>query len=264
MKSQIIIYILLIFSINKLCCQDCYSDETIKYSNKNFSDLWLIDYNYNGTIGNENKRIEIHITKVEKINDTKYLIIGKSRTGKNINDFSGYMKINEIGILNQNTDCEGPDYPYSRISCEYSFNEDANQKYSGKFIGKLTTYTFDKYFHPEKYSSNSLDSGFYKNSEFIGVWKSYSKDYSKYCSWSNFTPHPSKKNDLFKYNENETYFFNLKYLNKGWKSYVINSQIRVLKDFYSKKPSVYSSDFIEFSKIDKKISDKIENFKWWK
>ncbi|MBE7646622.1 hypothetical protein F7644_11600 [Tenacibaculum finnmarkense genomovar ulcerans] len=252
-------------SLSNLDSQDCYSDETIKYSHKNFSDLWFIDYNYNGTIGNDNKRIEMHITKTEKINDTKYRVIGKSRTGNNINDFEGYIKINEIGILNgNNIACEGPDYPYCRISGKYSFNENANQKYSGKFEGEFTIYTQDEYFHPENYSDDWLDSGIYKNSNFLGVWKSYSKGYSKYCSWSNSTPHPSKNNDLFKPHENETYFFNPKYLNKGGKTYVIDSRIRVLKDFYSKNTGVYNDDFIEFSEIDKELSNKTETLKWWK
>jgi len=194
-----------------------------------------------------------------------YIVTGKSKVNKNICDFVGTIKIQEVYILDdKQIQCEGPDYSTGYLQGIYSFQEDSTQEQVGDFNGK-----FKLLFN----LSNSIPSPYmgwppsgYRTNEFIGIWKEYNGNSPKYCAWGLQIP-PAQKNDLFKHYDNEPYLFNPQFLAKGWKSYVLanlNSFITIPKDFDTKEPR-YSKDF-DRSYSNEEIQSAIETEKiqWWK
>lgn len=259
--KKIIQIITLIFLTVQVFGQDCYVENRELLQN-DFSNIW-INETYQGTIGENNQRIEIRFVSVSRISDTIYSVTGKSKVNSNICDFSGKLQIQKAMELDgKNLECEGPDYSSGFLSGKYELNENETQSHVGQFLGDFKT-MYDK-------TSNGfvVSSGWYGQdgvSVFIGEWKDYKNDTPKYCSWGIQIP-PTKRNDLFKHYDNEFYIFNSKYIDNGWKTYVLtnlSSFVAVPNDFETDKPR-YSEDFMTFTKHEIEESRNKEKETWWK
>lgn len=188
---------------------------------------------------------------------------GKSKVGSNICDFSGVIKVDTIKTVDHlNPICEGPDNPYGKIICSYEFQEDSTQKHVGRFSGKLISWFTDPNKGISKTNGWTTRNG---NSLFLGGWTEYGKSVGKYCSWASQIA-PSFNDDLFKHYDNEFYIFNPKYLDNGWKSYVLsnlNSFITVPKVFETNEPR-YSVDFYDYTNDEIEKNRTIERNEWWR
>lgn len=175
---RIIQIITLILLTVQVFGQDCYVENRELLQN-DFSNIW-ISKTYQGTIGDNNQRIEIRFVSVSKINDSTYSVIGKSKVNSNICDFSGKLLIqNSMGLDTKNLECDGPDYSSGFLSGKYELNENETQSHVGQFLGDFKT-MYDK-----TSSGFVVNSGWYGQegvSEFIGNWIDYKKDIPKYCS----------------------------------------------------------------------------------
>jgi hypothetical protein len=244
----------------RLYGQECFIDSTKENIKFNYGNIW-IDNTYQGTIGDNNQRIEIRFIKITKKTNDTYLVIGKSKVNSKICDFQGTIKIQKILIIDKSkNDCIGSSFLYNIISGSYHFKEDSTKKNVGDFIGRFET----------KYNKTSMGFEVFrdlytdeKTNDFIGEWKGYNESFAKYCSWGIQIP-PTKNNDLFIYRENEFYTFNLKFLDNGWKSYVIaNFNSFIILNFDTIKPR--NDKLInEFTEIEIEKNKKIENLEWWK
>jgi len=260
-----IFLIIAIFTSHALISQNCYQNVNPKDYPKDFSQLWL-EKTFQGTIGDQNQRIELRFTSVTQSNSEKqlFIVIGKSKVKDNICDFKGEFKILSLEILDlENSECESPDYPFGSISGEYRLFEDSSQNHVGEFKGTFNTMFAEKanqpVYHPGWFSDEGVN-------EFIGTWQGYDKAYGKYCSWGLQIP-PSKKGDLFKHYESEFYLFNPKYLDKGWKTYVIsNLKVFILLPVdFERQEARFKKDFITaFGKEEIEMSQNAEKIEWWK
>ena len=164
--KRIIQIVTLIFLTIQVFGQDCYIERKELLQN-DFSNIW-IGKTYQGTIGDNNQRIEIRFVSVSKINDTTYSVTGKSKVKSNICDFSGKLLIqNSMELDNKRMECEGPDYSSGFLSGKYELNENETQSHVGLFLGDFKS-MYD-------ITSNGfvVYSGWYGQegvSEFIGEW----------------------------------------------------------------------------------------------
>ena len=256
------IFIIALFAFSFVIkAQDCYT-EAGNTQDFDFSELWL-NNTFQGTIGTKNQRIEVRFLKIDlKENSThEYVVIGKSKVNKNICDFTGTIKIHEVYMLN--AQCEGPDLASGYIKGVYYFEEDSIQQHVGRFNGS-TKSKFDLISNEiTPYLGWSVSHGI---NEFIGNWKEYNTNTTKYCAWGLQIP-PTQKDDLFKHYDNEFYLFNPAFLDKGWRSYVLtnlNSFITVSYDYHSDEPKL-SEDFGKsYTKDEIKSAREIEKVEWWK
>ncbi len=255
---RIIIPIIALFFVTlQVYSQECYIVKNELLRN-DFSNLWT-GKTFQGTIGDNNQRIEIHFISASKQNDTTYFVTGKSKVRNNICDFTGQFRLSSIEAVKP--ECAEPYNSEGIINGKYYLNENRNQEHVGEFSGTLRT-MFDKLNggfvqFPGWYSDEGVNI-------FIGEWQEYAKKTPKYCSWGLQIP-PSKNGDLFKHYDNEFYIFNNKYIDKGWKSYVLanlGSFVTVPKDFETNKTR-NSSDFIVFTKEEIEESINKEAIKWW-
>ena len=232
MKIKVII-ILIFSSYNlfsqSLCRTDIMNGDKIIQANKleefinyDFSKLWLKTENsfVYGVIGEDNQRILIKILSVEKEskNPSQYLVRGKSSVKKNICDFHGKIKIQQIhestrssfGVDNEFKDrCK----TQGLLIAVYEFFEDKKQKHSGVFQGELKTkWYLDKRNQIQYDDINAHSDGFFNNA-FVGSWKMYNSNLVKKCNWGDYRV-PNIDCD-FDIGVGE---FNVskKYLSKGW------------------------------------------------
>lgn len=259
----LILLLNLLFLVTQSFAQDCYKEGSQENLKLNYCQVWL-DRTFQGTIEDDNQRIEIRFLEISQNPDisSQYMVEGKSRVHDNVCDFKGVMTIEKIMHLDEpNGDCES-DLSEGIIYGTYEFNENPNQNHVGIFKGQFKT-MFDR--KKNLFVINQSVFGQEDFNSFVGIWMAYNKSEKKYCAWGSKLA-PSKQENLFKHYDNEFYLFNVKYMSKGWKSYVLskfNSFIKVPKEFdLNMKRS--SSDFTEFSgkEIEKAISD--EKNEWWK
>jgi hypothetical protein len=258
------IFAIIVFTAFNGQSQDCYSPSTA-YSTSDFSNLWL-NKTFQGTIGKSNQRIEVRFLNIlQDVNSKlKYRVSGKSKVNNNICDFIATIELKQVYELNTNNlECEGPSFPSGYVVGSYSMNEDSTQNHVGTFNGTFKS----KFVKSDGYIKKF--KGWYKShgvNEFIGSWKEYGNSKSKYCAWGLKIP-PTKNDDLFKPYDNEFYLFNPKFLDKGWKNYVIanlNTFLTIPVDFETEEAR-FSKDFDKsFSNDDINKARETERIEWWK
>ena len=240
--------------------QDCYRLSSLENFAYDFDDVWNT-LEFEGTIGQDNKRIQVYFERVEKTDSPhKYLLKGKSKVGKNICDFEGYANISSLKLLDtDNIMCEGPDYSFGILEGTYKLAEDRSQKYVGVFEGRFRMMFSKESGQLIPFSGLHSDEDTH---EFVGSWTGYGKEQGKYCAWGIQIP-PSPREDLFIYNENSFYRFNKEYLKKGWETYVVANlgAYLTIQDGNGKwtmdPKKIYSQEFIDRCKA-------IEKEKWWR
>ena len=88
-------------------------------------------------IGDKGQRIQMKFTKVEKSDSVTYTITGRSRVNKNICDFKGYVKIENI--LECDLEEDDTDSYTGEIIGTYHFEEDKSQAHTGIFEGRFSS-----------------------------------------------------------------------------------------------------------------------------
>lgn len=242
--------------------QDCYKEGSQDNLKLNYCQLWL-DKTFQGTIDDDNQRIEIRFLEIFQNSDipSQYLVEGKSRVHNNVCDFSGVMTIDKIMLLDEvNGGCE-PGLSEGILYGTYEFKENPNQNHVGIFKGLFTT-MFDR--KMDSFVINQAVLGQEDFNSFMGTWKEYNKIEMKYCAWGCKIP-PSQKDNLFTHYDNEFYLFNSKYINNGWKTYVLSnliSFIKIPRSFDTNELRLVD-DFIEYSISEIEQANREEKKKWW-
>lgn len=262
MKTLLQTLFLLSLSLS-LFAQDCYTEATQENIKSDYCQLWH-GRTFQGTIGDDNQRIEIRFIEISKDSESyfKYHVKGKSRVKNNVCDFQGIMIVDQIMLLDEaRRGGNEPDLSEGIIYGAYVLNENPDQKHVGRFTGDFKT-MFDK--SPSGFNLNNAWFGQDGFNSFMGTWASYTKAESRYCSWGVQIP-PSKNDDLFKHYDNEFYLFNSRYMGSGWKTYVLsnlNIFIKVPKNFETNE-SRLADDFIEYSSEEIEQATKEEEKEWW-
>ena len=135
----------------------------------NIAEVWLNNSQpYVGTIGNSNEQIKvkINISEVNKKNDQEYFLAGYSAVDKNLTRFEGKLKITQYKDAKKRSSIYGT----------YELAEEPTGKHSGTFSGKFI-YNFFWNKKTEKIEKQYL--------QFIGDWKSYDGTLTYKTTWKN-------------------------------------------------------------------------------
>ena len=259
-----LLHLLFFLSISlSLFAQDCYIEATQENIKSDYCQLWF-GRTFQGTIGDDNQRIEVRFIEISKDSKShfKYHVKGKSRVMNNVCDFDGYMIVEQIMLLNETKrDCHEPDLSGGIIYGTYVLNENPNQNHVGRFTGDFKT-MFDK--SPHGFNLNNAWFGQDGFNAFMGTWESYDNDEPRFCAWGLQLP-LSMHDDLFKHYDKEFYLFNSKYMDRGWKTYVLTnlkSFIKVPKNFETNELR-FADDFIEYRIEEIEQANREEKKKWW-
>lgn len=207
-----------------------YVDYTLEKENQkaeflhfNFSTLLTPRFDFIGYISSEYKRFQIFYTSVSKNESDPevYKISGITLVDNNTCNFSGTIRIEQVrkykeihsGLdslsKNRHTNIEGV------LIGKFQFNEDSNQKYSGKFEGIVTLYWYVDKYGLLHYDDMEFGSDGYINDQYVGKWTEYGKEIGKICNWGEWRIPFSDDLDI---GEGE-FSPNPKYYDKGWKEY---------------------------------------------
>jgi hypothetical protein len=203
-----------------------------EYEQSDFSNVWDKTANevIYGIIGDDHQRIRIKLLSINKSADNPnvYDVYGKSMVRETICDFFGTItikKIKEVTELHFGVDNEYENKGIKKqgiIIADYSFDEDAQQKHSGIFKGKLYSKWYLNRNDEIVYDDIQDISDSYINNAFIGIWKSYSTGNEKICNWADWrVPNANQDFDIgageFSVSE--------KYWNEGWMDIALKNQV---------------------------------------
>ena len=171
------------------------------------------DFQQNGIIGLDYKRIRFHISKTkQKENLLEFIISGKSNVSGNICDFKGTLKVLNVFEITENYDFPGQ----ASLFAEYEFFEDSTQNYTGIFKG---TFECSIIINHEK-KEIKLDESFeiadgYYNRTYVGTWENYNSGKLKKCIWGDY-----RLPFTFDFDGGDgEMMVNLKYVENGWQTY---------------------------------------------
>ena len=198
----------------------------------NFSNIWnktANEYIY-GIIGEDHQRIRIKFLSINKNveNQNEYYVSGKSMVKDIVCDFFGTITlqiVNEVKELHFGVDDEYQNKGIKKqgiLIAEYNFEQNAQQKDSGVFKGKLYSKWYLDKNDEIKYDDIQSISDSYCNNAFIGVWKSNSTGKEKICNWGDWrVPNANQDFDIgageFSVSE--------KYWNRGWLDIALKNQV---------------------------------------
>ncbi len=152
-----------------------------------------------GLIGQEYQRLYIVFTEVKKDKDNPkiYRVEGYTKVKGSKNNFSGNLTIEKI-LVSKGGNITGVDniiLTQSKagliIFANYEFFEDKNQKFSGKFQGKMWLGGFidmkDQFFAGDNDVSDQFNDAspcpFARNNQYVGTWQSYKTSKIKIANW---------------------------------------------------------------------------------
>ena len=213
-----------------------------KYSQFNFSDVWLKTDNNNiyGIIGDENQRISIKLLFITK-NINQYFVSGKIMVKKNICDFHGLINLTKIYKFKNMHFGVDNEYAGKGIKSEgvliadYEFKEDRKQINNGIFKGRIYTKFYLNSNNKIEYDDIEVNSDNYFNNAFVGNWKNYNRKNSIKCNWADYRVPNSEKGFDIGIGEINVY---TKYANKGWIDVILKNQmpnLNVIKSQTSKE-----------------------------
>lgn len=172
------------------------------------------EYQQNGILGFDCRRIRVHVSEAEwkmigyvQCFDLK----GKTNTVGNICDFEGRITIDGI-YRYKNSDLENEGLMFGH----YGLQEDSKQKGSGVFSGTFVCHIIID----NQAKVISLDDRYdvadgYENKNYVGVWKSNNGKTIKKCIWGDYRLPYSFDFDI---GDGEMRV-NKKYVKNGWESY---------------------------------------------
>lgn len=201
-----------------------------RIANYDFTNVIMDSVNHEniGIIGDNYQRLVMRINKVkvDPKNKTKYLVSGRSQVKQNITDFNGVIALQDVYLYDRFD--YGVDEEYRNKGLkeqgfaifDYQLNEDAKQKYSGVFTGKLYAkwyLTDDGSMH---YDFINYYSDSYFNNLYYGVWSEYGSSKHKVATWADHKLPQEVSPDL---NIGAGEFSpNPKYFKYGWANYTFN------------------------------------------
>ncbi|MGN6178567.1 MAG: hypothetical protein ACTHNW_05270 [Mucilaginibacter sp.] len=217
--------------------------------NNDFSLLFTITDNsmVYGFIGNNYQRIRIKFITVKKSTSKfpNYEVDGKSMVKNTIDIFRGTITIRSARLAKQLSYGVDDEYKNKGIKAEgrlfgtYSFSENPELAYSGRFQG-----TFETDFYVDKherihYDDIDLNADGFSNNQFTGTWTSYSTGMTKKCNWGDYRIPDSGDLDIGagEFSPND------KYLKYGWQN---------------------ARDYLTPNSPSHKNARKMEVMQWWK
>jgi hypothetical protein len=138
-----------------------------------------------GVIGSEYQRLYVVFKEVKKdANDPRvYLVNGYTKVKGNKNNFSGKITVEEIyatkggNIMGTDDIVVAKSKTGAIIFAKYEFFEDKNQKYSGKFEGKMWLGGYinlqDKFMYGGDFGPDASPCPEHRNNQYVGTWQSY-------------------------------------------------------------------------------------------
>lgn len=163
-----------------------------KYISYDLSRLLIPKTEFLGYIGDNYQRLYIHLKSISRdLNrQDRYLVVGESVVGKNVNTFSGDITVSSIreyqkmhfGLDNKlekaGIQSEG------LLIGEYRFQEQESQPHSGTFEGVVTAYWYLDKAGEMQYDDIKADySDSYTNNQYVGTWTPYRSQKQKIANW---------------------------------------------------------------------------------
>ncbi|WP_019968421.1 XAC2610-related protein [Segatella maculosa] len=150
---------------------DKLKEQLLRYD---YSQL-LMENDFLGYIGN-GQRLYMHFDTIYKdpVKPQYYHVEGKSKVKQNLCSFTGGITIHSFAP-NEESDSLVKRY---HLKAQYQLNEDANQRGSGFFAGRLTS---DFFIYRDSICFDEMEGGEdgYNNNQFEGRWTSYRTKISK-------------------------------------------------------------------------------------
>lgn len=186
------------------------------------SSFWLSGTrSQNGVYGDDNWRIEFHLSDIEQDNADllSYRVKGKDRHKNVVTPFEGTIRITQALRYSKPHEMNDSVYPI-RIIAVYEFTEDNASKYSGVFRGTLRTDLIYKPSEPDKLMLDQEGDDGYMNNTFVGIWTSKSGKQKK-CIWGlERLPFTEDWDE----GAGEIYV-NKKYIKNGWEIYMKHNEL---------------------------------------
>ena len=174
MKKQMIIALLLAWAAQMSFAKmpnDNLKAQLLRYD---YSQV-LMENDFLGYIGN-GQRLYMHFDTIYKdpVKPQYYHVEGKSKVKQNLCSFTGGITIHSFAP-NEESDSLIKRY---HLKAQYQLNEDANQRGSGFFVGRLTS---DFFIYRDSICFDEVEGGEdgYNNNQFEGRWTSYRTKASK-------------------------------------------------------------------------------------
>ena len=174
MKKQMIIALLLAWAAQMSFAKTPNDNLKAQLLRYDYSQL-LMENDFLGYIGN-GQRLYMHFDTIYKdpVKPQYYHVEGKSKVKQNLCSFTGGITIHSFAP-NEESDSLIKRY---HLKAQYQLNEDANQRGSGFFAGRLTS---DFFIYRDSICFDEVEGGEdgYNNNQFEGRWTSYRTKISK-------------------------------------------------------------------------------------
>ena len=174
MKKQMIIALLLAWAAQMSFAKTPNDNLKAQLLRYDYSQV-LMENDFLGYIGN-GQRLYMHFDTIYKdpVKPQYYHVEGKSKVKQNLCSFTGGITIHSF-VPNEGSDSLVKRY---HLKAQYQLNEDANQRGSGFFAGRLTS---DFFIYRDSIYFDEVEGGEdgYNNNQFEGRWTSYRTKISK-------------------------------------------------------------------------------------
>lgn len=174
MKKQMIIALLLAWAAQMSFTKAANDNLKAQLLRYDYSQV-LMENDFLGYIGN-GQRLYMHFDTIYKdpVKPQYYHVEGKSKVKQNLCSFTGGITIHSF-VPNEESDSLVKRY---HLKAQYQLNEDANQRGSGFFAGRLTS---DFFIYRDSICFDEMEGGEdgYNNNQFEGRWTSYRTKISK-------------------------------------------------------------------------------------
>ena len=174
MKKQMIIALLLAWAAQMSFAKTPNDNLKAQLLRYDYSQV-LMENDFLGYIGN-GQRLYMHFDTIYKdpVKPQYYHVEGKSKVKQNLCSFTGGITIHSFAP-NEESDSLVKRY---HLKAQYQLNEDANQRGSGFFAGRLTS---DFFIYRDSICFDEMEGGEdgYNNNQFEGRWTSYRTKISK-------------------------------------------------------------------------------------
>ena len=174
MKKQMIIALLSVWAAQMSFAKTPNDNLKAQLLRYDYSQL-LMENDFLGYIGN-GQRLYMHFDTIYKdpVKPQYYHVEGKSKVKQNLCSFTGGITIHSFAP-NEESDSLVKRY---HLKAQYQLNEDANQRGSGFFAGRLTS---DFFIYRDSICFDEVEGGEdgYNNNQFEGRWTSYRTKISK-------------------------------------------------------------------------------------
>lgn len=142
---------------------------------------------FDGILGDNYDRIEIYINPdVERADSLTFKVKGKSKVKKNICDFAGEIRVENIYDVRERADDSDSSNYYLMVG-NYLLKEDESQNGTGIFKGTCGVYCNIDKDNKKVCLEVDLDGADgYNNRNYVGTWQSYKTKAVKRCIWGEY------------------------------------------------------------------------------